>query len=87
MYLNEKTKEYQDDQGEEVGLTEEEANSGIGTISIDGEYDTTYTIFLSDVSAEELNAISREDYSENNRAIDMLCDFYSCEKEDLEFEI
>ena len=87
LFLNEETKEWLSATGEEVVLTEEEANSGIGSIDIDGEYDTTYTTLLSDISSDELEVITRGDHWENERAIEILCDFYNCTKEDLEFEI
>jgi hypothetical protein len=43
--------------GNEVGLTMEEANSGIGRIDLDGDYDTTYTTYLEDISEKEIQAI------------------------------
>lgn len=50
-------KEYFDGGGNPVGLTEREAESGIGIINIDNDYDTTYTCLLSDCDENELNAI------------------------------
>lgn len=50
-------KEYFDGGGNHVGLTEEEAESGIGRINIDNDYDTTYTCFLSDCDEKELQLI------------------------------
>lgn len=50
-------KEYFDGGGNPVGLTEKEAESGIGRINIDNDYDTTYTCSLSDCEENELKAI------------------------------
>ena len=48
--------------GEKVGLSYTEANTGIGTINIDNDYDTTYTLQLTDCGEAEINLIidSRE---------------------------
>lgn len=45
--------------GNEVDLTNEEYNNGIGRIVMDGEYDTTYTMLLKDVDrgSQEWDAI------------------------------
>lgn len=48
---------YYDGGGNPVGLTEEEANKGIGRINIDNDYDTTYTCILADCDEDELKAI------------------------------
>ena len=40
-----------------TGLSLEEANSGIGRIDIDGDYDTTYTCRLKDCDLNELKII------------------------------
>ena len=53
-----KTGEYTDDQGNGVGLTVEMANSGIGVINFDGQYDTVYTKFLDEkLTEKEIQAI------------------------------
>jgi hypothetical protein len=54
--------QYYNGVGDPVGLTEEEYQSGIGTIDIDGKFDTTYTCFLSNCNEEELNLIANSDY-------------------------
>lgn len=46
---NEIEGEFRDDSGNGVGLTTDEARTGIGCIDIDGDYDTTYTIRISDI--------------------------------------
>ena len=46
--------EYFSENGHAVGLTEKEAESGIGRIDIDGEYDTTFTIKLGSFDEVEL---------------------------------
>ena len=51
--------------GNEVELTEEETNSGVGCINIDNDYDTTYTKYLEDCSEEEIDLIA--DSTEWNR--------------------
>lgn len=51
-------KVYVDGGGNEVGLTEAEEVSGIGRIDIDGQYNTTYTRYLSDCSDQELRLIA-----------------------------
>lgn len=58
LFLTEKEpKQYMDSNGNEVGLTEKEKETGIGKINIDGRYDITYTIWLSDCTDEEINKI------------------------------
>lgn len=62
LFLTEKEpKVYEDGNGNETGLTEEEAATGIGKIDIDGIYDTTYTKWLSDCTDEEINKILNAD--------------------------
>jgi len=48
---------YYDGGGNPVGLTVEEAETGIGVIDIDGDYDTTYTCRLTDCDEDELQLI------------------------------
>lgn len=57
--------EYTDDCGCGVGLTTEEVKSGIGTICIDGEYDTTYTLQLSDIDPYSKEAYAMVNYSDS----------------------
>lgn len=49
---------YYDGSGHDTGLTENERLAGVGRISIDGDYDTTYTCYLSDCSENELQLIA-----------------------------
>lgn len=46
-----------DSSGHDVGLTYEEYLSGIGTINIDGDYNTTYTLYAADLNEDELYAM------------------------------
>lgn len=55
LFLSEDESEYLDLNGEKVGLLFE--NTGIGRIDIDGEYDTTYTTTVGQMTDEELSAI------------------------------
>lgn len=57
--------EYTDDCGCGVGLTTEEVKSGIGTICIDGEYDTTYTQQLGDIDPYSKEAYAMVNYSDD----------------------
>jgi hypothetical protein len=59
LFLNEDETEYTDGNGNKIGLTVKECNSGIGIINIDGGYDTTYTCYLQDCSDEELEIIAK----------------------------
>ena len=52
---------YIDECGNPVELTVKEAETGIGCINIDNEYNTTYTCYLEDCSEYELEAILRSD--------------------------
>jgi hypothetical protein len=58
LFLSEEEEEFLDGNGNSVGLTIQECENGIGTINIDGGYDTTYTCYLSDCSDEELEIIA-----------------------------
>lgn len=53
--------------GNEVGLTVAQAETGIGSINIDHEYDTTYTKYIEDCDEQELKLI--ENSTEWNREI------------------
>ena len=53
---NEIEGEYHDECGNGVGLTTEEARTGIGRIDIDGDYDTTYTLKLGDINYDDEEA-------------------------------
>lgn len=47
--------------GNHSGLYEKQVESGIGTINIDHDYDTTYTTYLDECSDRELEAIIYSD--------------------------
>ncbi len=49
--------EYYDGDGNPVGLTVKELETGIGCIDIDGQYNTTYTTFASNLSEKELKLV------------------------------
>ena len=55
LFLSEDESEYLDLNGEKVGLLVE--NDGIGRIDIDGQYDTTYTTTVGQMTDEEVSAI------------------------------
>lgn len=48
---------YTDGSGNEVGLSFEEAKTGIGRIEIDGDYNTTYTSYLEDLDQNEFSLL------------------------------
>jgi len=52
-------KVYYSSNGRPVGLTEKDVEIGIGSIDEDGQYDTTYTTYLYDLSEGEIEAIKR----------------------------
>lgn len=58
LFLSEDETQYLDSQGEEVGLTVEEAETGIGKINQDNEYDTTATMYITDCDHLQLAAIA-----------------------------
>lgn len=64
-----------DENGNGVGLTNEEYKDGIGRIDMDGEYDTTYTTYLKDVEegSDEWDAIFASNHSDALDAQMFLC--------------
>lgn len=52
---------YTDGSGNAVGLTVEEAHTGVGRIEEDGEYDTTYVCLLSECDESECSLIIESD--------------------------
>ena len=54
--------EYFTETGYAVGLTEAEAEEGVGTINIDGDYDTVYAQYIEDCSEDELALITEQEY-------------------------
>jgi hypothetical protein len=55
LFLSEDESEYLDLNGEKVGLLVD--NNGIGYIDIDGQYDTTYTTTVGQMTDEEVSAV------------------------------
>ena len=43
--------------GNSVGLTNEDVKNGLGKIDLDGNYDTTYTTYMDNLTDEELSAL------------------------------
>lgn len=61
------TPEWVDACGNSVGLTVKQANSGIGSIDIDGAYDTTNCMYLSECSDDSIiNIIESNDWDRND---------------------
>lgn len=52
---------YTDCNGNPVGLTHSEEQTGVGCINMDNAYDTTYTCFLKDIDESEAQAILNYD--------------------------
>lgn len=63
---------YVDHNGEGVGLTSAEAETGIGCIDIDAQYDTTYTVAGDGLGEEEMNAILAAYKSSQYISIDVI---------------
>jgi hypothetical protein len=63
---------YYDGGNNPVGLTQNEVDSGIGRIDIDGGYDTTYTKLLINCSEKEIDAIRNSDDYYKNDFLEML---------------
>ena len=66
---------YTDSSGNPVGLTLQEASTGVGTINIDHDYDTTCAMYIEDCSEGQLDLIANyngykssqlEDWMEKN---------------------
>ena len=62
---NEIEGEYTDDSGNGVGLTTADVRSGIGTIDIDGVYDTIYTVRLGSISYTDKEAWAAVKHSDS----------------------
>jgi hypothetical protein len=65
-------KVYFDGSGNPVGLTKKEVDSGIGRIDIDGDYDTTYTQYLSDCDEREIEIIKKSDHWNKEEFLELL---------------
>lgn len=84
LFLSEDETHYLDASGNEVGLTVAEAETGIGTINQDNDYDTTFAVYLEDCDSRQLAAIAEENpwglkgaleksnFFEDNSVIDIL---------------
>lgn len=59
LFTNTEETQYTDSNGKEVGLPVD--NDGTGTIDIDGDYDTSYAIRVSEIGDNELQAIIKTD--------------------------
>jgi hypothetical protein len=68
LYLNEDETMYLDHNGNEV-LSMEDSLSGIGTINIDNDYDTTYTKSIDDCNEHEIELICQ---SNEHKTIDLV---------------
>lgn len=65
-------KVYVDSNQNEVGLSDENYQSGIGTINIDGDFDTVYTKLLSDLDESEIDLVRESDFWNSSQMIDFL---------------
>lgn len=78
--------EWRDETGNSVELTNEMVKVGIGTINIDNDYDTTYTVYLKDLSEDEIEAIISAKPWDLEYIKQALIDLEMIEKEDDEIE-
>ena len=72
LFLDEETGTYFDESGHDVGLSEQDVESGIGSIEIDGIYNTIYTEKLGDIepNSDECDAmVNRSDSFTREQAI------------------
>jgi uncharacterized protein involved in tolerance to divalent cations len=63
---------YTDGAGNEVGLSVKEAETGIGRINIDNEYNTTYTCYVDDCDENEIECIARSNDYKSDELIEYL---------------
>lgn len=92
LFLNEDETEYVGDSGNEVELSVEDAETGVGTINIDNGYNTTTATYISDCDHSLLAAIAEADpynvkellieanYFEDDSVIDILTAFNLLDK-------
>ena len=85
LFLNEDETHFVDSNGNDVGLTIVESETGIGIIELDGYYDTTYTCFLSDCSFEEMKIIETSNLWNSQYLINSFLEHHEIETLD-EFE-
>jgi hypothetical protein len=63
---------YYDGGGNTTDLTQSQVDSGIGTINIDYDFDTTYTKYLCDCSEKEIEAIKDSQYWNKEELINLI---------------
>ena len=63
---------YTDGNGNPVGLTVAECETGIGKINEDNDYDTTYTIYLKDANEKEIQAIRNSDQYNKDEILNVI---------------
>ena len=63
---------YFDSGGNPVGLSQDDVDSGIGKIDIDGAYNTTYTKSLEDCDEYEIEAIRESNYWNKSELLELL---------------
>ncbi len=76
---------YTDGNGNQVGLTVEEADSGVGSINIDNEYNTTTCVFVKDLSDDDINIIIKSDVFDREYVLNEYAKY--CGFEDYEIEL
>ena len=76
---------YTDGNGYQVGLTVEEADSGVGSINIDNEYNTTTCVFVKDLSDDDINIIIKSDVFDREYVLNEYAKY--CGFEDYEIEL
>jgi hypothetical protein len=79
--------EFRDECGNGVDLTQGEANTGIGRINIDNDYDTTYTCMIKDLDESEINAIEASSGWEKEIIINTLIEIGLVEADEEDEEI
>jgi hypothetical protein len=70
--------------GDGVGLTEEEAELGIGTIDKDGGYDTTYTKKIEDLNDKEIKLIYESNEWDNDSVLSEIAEYQQYTPEAIE---
>lgn len=79
---NEIDGEYTDESGNGVGLTTADVRSGIGTIDIDGVYDTIYTVRLGSISYTDKEAWAAVKHSDSFTAENVVLFFLNGESDE-----
>ena len=76
---------YTDGNGNPVGLTVSEADSGVGSINIDNDYNTTTCVFVKDLSDDDINIIIKSDVFDREYVLNEYAKY--CGFEDYEIEL